>query len=107
MSALAAKHQAINLGQGFPDFPCDRELISTVNQAMLNNHNQYPPMIGVADLRHGIGQKIQKLYGHHYDPESEITVTAGGTQGIMQVATTAPQNQVKKKNDQDNDHHQQ
>jgi methionine aminotransferase len=96
MSALAAKHQAINLGQGFPDFPCDRELISTVNEAMLNNHNQYPPMIGVADLRHGIGQKIQKLYGHHYDPESEITVTAGGTQGILTtiLACVSPGDEV-------------
>jgi methionine aminotransferase len=63
---------------------------------MLNNHNQYPPMIGVADLRHGIGQKIQKLYGHHYDPESEITVTAGGTQGILTtiLACVSPGDEV-------------
>ena len=83
MSALAAKHQAINLGQGFPDFPCDRELISQVNKAMLADHNQYPPMIGVADLRQGVSQKISTLYGHGYDPDTEITITAGGTQGIM------------------------
>ena len=83
MSALATKHQAINLGQGFPDFPCNRELIAAVNTAMLADHNQYPPMIGIAQLRNGISQKIASLYAHSYDPESEITVTAGGTQGIM------------------------
>ena len=83
MSALAAKHQAINLGQGFPDFPCDRELISRVNKAMLADHNQYPPMIGVAELRQGVSQKISTLYGHDYDPDTEITITAGGTQGIL------------------------
>ena len=83
MSALAAKHQAINLGQGFPDFPCDRELISKVNAAMLADHNQYPPMIGVAELRQGVSQKISALYGHNYDADTEITITAGGTQGIM------------------------
>jgi len=83
MSALAAKHQAINLGQGFPDFPCDRGLIAEVNVAMLADHNQYPPMAGVAELRHNVAQKISTLYGHDYDPETEITITAGGTQGIM------------------------
>jgi len=83
MSSLAAKHQAINLGQGFPDFPCDRQLISNVNAAMLADHNQYPQMIGVAELRQGVAQKISTLYGHDYDPESEITITAGGTQGIL------------------------
>ncbi|MBU3611700.1 methionine aminotransferase [Polynucleobacter sp. MG-27-Goln-C1] len=83
MSTLAAKHQAINLGQGFPDFPCDRELISQVNQAMLADHNQYPPMIGIAELRLGVSQKISSLYGHDYDPDTEITITAGGTQGIL------------------------
>lgn len=83
MSALANEHHAINLGQGFPDFPCDRQLITHVNEAMLTDHNQYPPMIGVADLRNGIAEKIQNLYGHHCDVESEITITAGGTQGIM------------------------
>lgn len=83
MSALAAKHQAINLGQGFPDFPCDRELISLVNSAMLADHNQYPPMAGITELRQGVAQKISALYGHAYDSETEITITAGGTQGIM------------------------
>ena len=83
MSALATKYQAINLGQGFPDFPCDPKLIAGVHEAMLANHNQYPPMIGVAQLRNGIAHKIANLYGHQYDPESEITIIAGGTQGIL------------------------
>jgi methionine aminotransferase len=83
MSALAAKHEAINLGQGFPDFQCDRELIAQVNAAMLADHNQYPPMIGIRELREAVAQKISALYGHDYDSESEITITAGGTQGIM------------------------
>ena len=83
MSALAAECRAINLGQGFPDFPCDRELITAVNEAMLADHNQYPPMIGIPELRQEIAKKIQNLYGHQYDPDSEITITAGGTQGIL------------------------
>ena len=96
MSALAAEHQAINLGQGFPDFPCDRKLISSVNDAMLADRNQYPPMIGIAELRHGISEKIKNLYAHHYDPESEITITAGGTQGILTtiLACVSPGDEV-------------
>jgi methionine aminotransferase len=96
MSALAAEHQAINLGQGFPDFPCDRKLITSVNDAMLADRNQYPPMIGIAELRHGISQKIKNLYGHDYDSESEITITAGGTQGILTtiLACVSPGDEV-------------
>jgi methionine aminotransferase len=96
MSALAAEHQAINLGQGFPDFPCDRKLITSVNDAMLADRNQYPTMIGIAELRHGISEKIKNLYGHHYDPESEITITAGGTQGILTtiLACVSPGDEV-------------
>jgi len=96
MSALATEHQAINLGQGFPDFPCDRKLIESVNDAMLADHNQYPPMIGVPALRQGISQKIQNLYGHQYDPDTEITITAGGTQGILTavLACVSPGDEV-------------
>ena len=96
MSALAAKHQAINLGQGFPDFPCDRTLIAKVNEAMLADHNQYPPMIGIPSLRNGIAKKIQDLYNHQYDPDSEITITAGGTQGILTaiLACVSPGDEV-------------
>jgi methionine aminotransferase len=96
MSALATEHQAINLGQGFPDFPCNRKLIESVNDAMLADHNQYPPMIGVPALRQGISQKIQNLYSHQYDPDTEITITAGGTQGILTavLACVSPGDEV-------------
>jgi methionine aminotransferase len=85
MSALAAEHQAVNLGQGFPDFQCDPALINAVNQAMVSGHNQYPPMPGVLELRKTIANKIEQLYGKSYDPASEITITAGATQAIFTV----------------------
>ena len=83
MSALATEHQAVNLGQGFPDFDCDPALIGAVNQAMHAGHNQYPPMPGMPALRQAISDKIAKLYGRQYDMNSEITVTAGATQAIL------------------------
>ena len=83
MSALAVEHKAINLGQGFPDFPCDSALLDAVNQAMRAGHNQYPPMPGIVELRQAISEKIANLYGHRYDPTSEVTVTAGATQAIF------------------------
>jgi methionine aminotransferase len=83
MSALAAEKGAVNLGQGFPDFPCDPHLLDLVNDAMREGLNQYPPMTGVAPLRDAVSQKIERLYGRHYDPVSEITVTAGATQAIL------------------------
>ncbi|MGE0803256.1 MAG: pyridoxal phosphate-dependent aminotransferase [Lautropia sp.] len=83
MSALAARHQAVNLGQGFPDFDCDPALIDAVARAMRDGCNQYPPMIGVAPLRQAIADKIERVHGRRYDPDSEITVTAGGTQAIL------------------------
>ena len=83
MSALAQEHGAVNLGQGFPDFDCDPRLVDAVERAMRAGHNQYPPMAGVAALREALAAKIEALYGHHYDPGSEITVTAGATQAIL------------------------
>ncbi|MEN9868296.1 MAG: hypothetical protein RL748_3886 [Pseudomonadota bacterium] len=83
MSALAQQHQAINLGQGFPDFECDPDLIEHVRAAMQEGLNQYPPMAGVAALRLAISQKISQLYECEYDSDSEITVTAGATQAIL------------------------
>ena len=83
MSALAAKHQAVNLGQGFPDFDCDPALVAQVYQAMQNGHNQYPPMPGVAVLREAVAIKIEALYAHRYRATDEITITAGATQGII------------------------
>jgi methionine transaminase len=82
MSALAAQHQAVNLGQGFPDYAIDPTLIDLVAAAMRAGHNQYPLSAGVMALREAIAAKVQRLYGHAYDPEHEITVTAGATQAI-------------------------
>jgi methionine aminotransferase len=83
MSALAARHGAVNLGQGFPDFDCDPGLVDAVTAAMRAGHNQYPPMPGVPALRHALAAKIERLHAHRYDPDSEITITAGATQGIL------------------------
>jgi methionine transaminase len=83
MSALAATHDAVNLGQGFPDFECDPKLLDAVNTAMRAGHNQYPPMPGIAALREAVAAKTCALYGARYDAGSEITVTAGATQAII------------------------
>ncbi|MEC3765191.1 MULTISPECIES: pyridoxal phosphate-dependent aminotransferase [Cupriavidus] len=83
MSALAAEKNAVNLGQGFPDFDCDPSIVDAVAGAMRAGHNQYPPMAGVPRLRQAIAAKIASLYDHQYSWDSEITVTAGATQGIL------------------------
>ena len=83
MSALAAQHQAVNLGQGFPDFDCDPRLVDGVTAAMKQGHNQYPPMTGVPALREAIAAKTAAIYGRRYDAATEITVTAGATQAIL------------------------
>jgi methionine aminotransferase len=83
MSALANELGAINLSQGFPDYDCSPELIELVNKAMKAGHNQYAPMAGVMALRERIAEKTEKLYGAVYNPETEITITAGGTQAIF------------------------
>jgi methionine transaminase len=88
MSALAAEVGAINLSQGFPDYECSAELIELVNQAMKDGHNQYAPMGGVMKLREQIAIKTERLYGAKYDPVSEITVTAGGTQAVFTAICT-------------------
>src|ERR1700754_2611341 len=83
MSALAVRHGAINLGQGFPDFDCDPALVDAVAAAMRAGHNQYPPMTGVPALRQAASDKVAMTTGHRYDADSEITITAGATQGIL------------------------
>jgi methionine aminotransferase len=83
MSALAAQHKAVNLGQGFPDFDCDPRLTEGVTAAMQQGHNQYPPMPGVPALRQAIAAKIEALYARPYSADTEITVTAGATQAIL------------------------
>ncbi|MDP3132420.1 MAG: aminotransferase class I/II-fold pyridoxal phosphate-dependent enzyme, partial [Burkholderiaceae bacterium] len=85
MSALAAQHQAVNLGQGFPDFECDPRLIDAVTAAMRSGHNQYPPMPGVPALRQAVAEKIERLYGRQYSADSEVTITAGATQALLTV----------------------
>jgi methionine aminotransferase len=87
MSQLANDHSAINLSQGFPDFPVSEELISLVNQYMKGGFNQYAPMQGDLELREQIVQKTYDLYGRAYDEQTEVTITAGGTQAIFTAIT--------------------
>jgi methionine aminotransferase len=83
MSGLAAERGAVNLGQGFPDFDCDPRLVNAVTDAMTRGLNQYPPMPGIPALRAAVAAKIEAMYGHSYDPGSEVTITAGATQAII------------------------
>jgi len=83
MSQLAIDHGAVNLGQGFPDFACDPALVELVSDAMRAGHNQYPPMTGLLGLRQAIAAKIETTYGHRYDANTDITVTAGASQAIQ------------------------
>ena len=83
MSALATQANAVNLGQGFPDFDCNPSLVDEVTRAMQSGQNQYPPMAGVPSLREAIASKIEAIYAYKYDASSEITVTAGATQAIF------------------------
>ena len=85
MSTLALEKNAVNLGQGFPDFECDPKLVGAVLEAMTQGLNQYPPMPGVPVLREAISNKLHKLHGRSYSPTSEITVTAGATQAIITI----------------------
>ncbi|EKU80172.1 pyridoxal phosphate-dependent aminotransferase [Massilia timonae] len=82
MSQLALEHDAVNLGQGFPDFACDPKLVELVAEAMRAGHNQYAPMTGMPVLRQAIAAKIEATYGHRYDANTEITVTVGASQAI-------------------------
>ena len=88
MSSLALQYNSINLGQGFPDFPMNGELISLVNQAMLNGHNQYVNMNGLIQLRESIAEKIFFLYQKNINPETEITITPGATYAIFTALTS-------------------
>lgn len=85
MSDLAAQYNAINLGQGFPEFNPSPKLIESVHKAMVDGHNQYPSMIGLELLRQTIAKKIKALYSHQYDVDSEITITSGATEAFMSV----------------------
>ncbi|KAA3610656.1 MAG: aminotransferase class I/II-fold pyridoxal phosphate-dependent enzyme [Calditrichaeota bacterium] len=83
MSALAQKENALNLSQGFPDFNCDPELIDLVHYNMKAGNNQYAPMQGLPLLRQRIAEKTDRLYGKKYDPETEITLTSGASEGLF------------------------
>lgn len=82
MTQLANEEGALNLSQGFPDFPISNELIELVNKYMLSGFNQYAPMAGVESLRQGVAQKLFLLHNTHFDPINEVTITAGATQAL-------------------------
>lgn len=88
MSALAQEHQAINLSQGFPDFPIDPELGALVARAIRDDFNQYAPMPGLPALRQAIAQKIAQFQSMFVDPDTEITITPGATYGIYTALCT-------------------
>jgi methionine aminotransferase len=82
MSGLAKEYNAINLSQGFPDYDCDPKLLEEVQKYALGGFNQYAPMTGVQPLREVISELLSTSYNANYHPDTEITVTAGATQGI-------------------------
>ncbi|MFT4256793.1 MAG: pyridoxal phosphate-dependent aminotransferase [Pseudoxanthomonas sp.] len=83
MSQLAAEHKAVNLGQGFPDFPVPQRLIDELDKAMREGHNQYAPMTGVPALRQAIAEKALRVYGAQVDADTEVTVTSGATEALF------------------------
>ena len=91
MSQLAVEHGAVNLGQGFPDFMMSEELFELVNAAMKNGFNQYTHMNGLPLLRERLAEKAEKLYQSKINPDTQITVTPGGTYAIFTALTTALQ----------------
>ena len=88
MSQMSFEHNAINLSQGFPDFDISPELIELVNKQMINGRNQYAPMLGVPELREAISQKVKDTYSIFYDPDKEITVTAGATEALFSAISS-------------------
>jgi methionine aminotransferase len=87
MTRLANEHGALNLSQGFPDFDCAPGLIALVAEWLGRGQNQYAPMAGVPALRQALADKIARLYGARYDPDTEITVTAGATEALFSAIT--------------------
>lgn len=85
MSKMALEYGAINLSQGFPDFMIDEEIISLVHKYMLSGNNQYAPMPGTPELRNAIASVIADSFGRTMDPETEITITAGATEGTYSI----------------------
>jgi methionine aminotransferase len=91
MSGLANQYNAINLGQGFPDYPMDVALMNKVSEAMQKGWNQYVPMQGYMPLRESIAEKVEYLYGTKISPDTQITITPGGTYAIYTALTTVLQ----------------
>ena len=91
MSALATEHNAVNLGQGFPDYSMSDDLIERVNEAMKNGFNQYVPMQGYMPLRDALAEKIRFLYNTEINPATQITITPGGTYAIYTALTAVLQ----------------
>ena len=91
MSALATEYDAVNLGQGFPDYLMSEELIELVNEAMKKGFNQYVPMQGYMPLREALAEKVEYLYKTDINPETQITITPGGTYAIYTALTTVLQ----------------
>ncbi|MCO7253421.1 pyridoxal phosphate-dependent aminotransferase [Dickeya oryzae] len=79
---LSSQHNAINLSQGAPSFPCSPELIAGVTRAMTAGHNQYASMSGLVSLKEVVAEKVRRLYGQHYDAGQEVTITASASEGL-------------------------
>lgn len=96
MSQLAQDAGAINLSQGFPDFDCPPELVELVSKYMQNGNNQYAPMAGIPLLRERLAEKVNSLYQSDYNPDTEVTITAGGTQALFtaMAAVIQPNDEV-------------
>ena len=96
MSRVAAKHQAVNLAQGFPDFPAPSEIKEAACRAIMNNHNQYAITWGTKNLRNAIVAKVKREYGVTFDPETNLTVCCGATEGMIAslMATVNPGEEV-------------
>ncbi|MBT8257828.1 MAG: methionine aminotransferase [Bacteroidia bacterium] len=91
MGNLAREHNAINLSQGYPNFPSDPMLMELVSKAMKGGFNQYAHMLGIPALRKAISNKFELLYESSYNPDNEIVVTAGATQAIYTAITAVIQ----------------
>jgi methionine transaminase len=87
MTKMALEHGAINLSQGFPDFSIDEKLINLVHRFMLEGHNQYAPMPGLPALREILSEVVFRTYEYRYDPETQITITSGATEGLYAAIT--------------------
>ncbi len=87
MSSMAVKHDAINLSQGFPDFPTDPELVELVAEAMRSGYNQYAPLAGIFSLRETICEMVQNQHQRIYNPETEVTLTVGASEALYTAIT--------------------